>query len=208
MSRLIVFGCSYTYGQGLSDCLNSKFLDIYPPFPSKLGWAQQLADKLNLELINKSYPSASNFEILFTLLEFKFQSNDTVIIMWSHYLRDMMFTRWFKSLFFRRRLGLWKKNAIARRWIDQMSEQDYAMKTWVYMHHAGLYLENINLKYIHYPADPWELEKYHSNDIKLNNLYKNGFICVDKALDNMHPGLLSNKLVSENMYQIINSMSS
>jgi len=202
-NRLITFGCSYTYGQGLPDCENIPIINLHRLKPSQMGWPTLVSNYLDLDLVNMSHPGSSNFEILYSILEFNFQPNDTVVIMWSHYLRDLFFTRWFKSLIFRRRLGLWKKTTIARRWIDQMSERDYAMKTWIYMHHAGLHLENLNLKYIHYPAAPDELEAYPSI-VELKNLYTHGIIFVDKSLDNIHPGIQSQKIMADEIYKILN----
>lgn len=177
--------------------------DLISHTPSQLGWPKLVANKLGVELINMSYPGSSNFEILYTLLEFKFEKDDIVVIMWSHYLRDLFFTRLFKSLFFRRRLGLWKKTVIGRRWIDQMSERDYAMKTWVYMHHADLHLKSNNIKYIHYPSAPNELTSYYS-PVKIDNLYTNGLVVVDRGADNQHPGLESNKIMADVIYGILN----
>ena len=202
MARLITFGCSYTYGQSLPDCVNMPITDLISFTPSQLGWPKLVADKLGVELINMAHPGSSNFEILYTLLEFKFEKDDIVVIMWSHYLRDLFFTRLFKSLFFRRRLGLWKNTVIGRRWIDQMSERDYAMKTWVYMHHAGLHLKSNNIKYIHYPAAPDELTAYYS-PVHVDNLYTNGLIVVDRGADNQHPGLESNKIMADVIYGIL-----
>ena len=79
--RLVAFGCSYTYGSGLSDCF------VPPkgngPIPSKFAWPQLVANELNLECINMSLPGASNKEILNTLLNFKFDSSDVFIVMWT-----------------------------------------------------------------------------------------------------------------------------
>jgi hypothetical protein len=198
-SRLITFGCSYTYGQGLPDCVGGILTHTLKP--SQLGWAKQVATSLDMELINKSIPGSSNLEILYSILEFDFEPSDTVVVMWSHYLRDVIFTRWFNTLF-RKRLGLWKKTPTARKWIEQMSEQDYAMKSWIYMHHSGLYLEKNNITYIHYPSSPYELEKYPA-PVELNNLYVDGVVSIDKALDGMHPGLASNKIMADRIAKIL-----
>lgn len=80
--RLVTFGCSFTYGQGLPDCYN---IHTNEPgkFPSKSAWPQLLADKLMLECINVSEPGSSNKEILNKLLNFKINDNDIVVTMWS-----------------------------------------------------------------------------------------------------------------------------
>lgn len=204
MSRLITFGCSCTFGQGLPDCQNTKFLDIHSWTPSKFGWPELLRQKLQIPLINKAWPAASNMEILYNILEFDFEKTDIVVIMWSRFLRDVYFTNMFKFPFFRRRLGIWKKTSIARKWIDQMSEQDYAKKTWIYMHHAGLHLRNLNIKHIHYPAYPQELQEYPIPNLKIEHLCQDGAAYIDYALDGAHPGLESHKLMAERIFKILN----
>ena len=57
-NKLITFGCSNTFGVGLPDCWPNT------EFPSKLGWAQQLANGVSLPLTNLSRPGASNLGIL------------------------------------------------------------------------------------------------------------------------------------------------
>ena len=55
MPRLIAFGCSNTYGQGLEDC---HILPNFPgPSPSKTAWPNTLGNLLNCsEVINQSKP--------------------------------------------------------------------------------------------------------------------------------------------------------
>lgn len=144
MSRLITFGCSYTYGTGLIDCQSTKIFSFSRrnSKPSNMGWAAQLNKKLGTSLINKSFPGSSNFEILYEVLQFDYKQGDIVVIMWSHYLRDLFFTKFFKIPDLRRRLGLWKTSGLSRKWIQQMSQQDYLMKSWIYMQHADLYLKD------------------------------------------------------------------
>ena len=204
MARLITFGCSCAFGQGLADCLNTDFLDIHSSSPSQLGWPSQVGQKLGVPVINKSWPAASNMEILYNILEFDYQEGDIVVIMWSNYLRDVYFTSLFKFPFFRRRLGVWKKTALARKWIDNMSEQDYIKKSWIYIHHAGLHLKNKNIKYIHYPAYPKELDKHKLPFLDIENYYSDGAVYNDIALDGSHPGPESHKLMAERIFNIIN----
>ena len=206
MSRLITFGCSYTYGKGLEDCQDWPLLNnsMDSSKPSQLGWAKQLADKLNVELVNKSHPGAGNLEILYEVLQFNFKDDDIVVIMWSHYLRDMLFTRFFKWKFFRRRLGAWKNTGLAKKWVEQMSERDYSMRTWLYMQHASLFLNSKRIKYIHYPAAPHELQEYQFPNIQVDNLYMDGIEWLDNALDNAHPGIKTNTNTANKIFDILN----
>ena len=204
MGRLITFGCSYTYGTGLPDCKNWMFDKLHNLKPSEMGWASLLADKLDLELINESFPGSSNTEIMYNVLKHKYKQDDVVVIMWTHYVRDMLFNSVHKYPFFRDRLGPWAKTHKERLWAEYLSEKDYAMKSWFHIHHADLHLQKQGVKYIHYPATPKELNKYKLEYVDINNYYSDGFEYVDKADDELHPGVESNKILADKMYRILN----
>ena len=91
MSRLIAFGCSSTFGQGLSDCdgvYNPKITQ-----PSKFAWPSVLASLLDLECINMSTPGSSNKRIMYNVKNFKFDKNDVVTILWSMPVRHAIFSK-------------------------------------------------------------------------------------------------------------------
>ena len=206
--RLVTFGCSYTFGQGLPDCKSTRVFGCTfdSPTPSKLGWAQQVADALGLDLINKSIPGSSNLEILYAILEFEFKENDIVVIMWSHSLRDMFIKTIFNILPFRQKLGPWKTSSIALKWTAQLSEHDYAMRTWIYMHHAGLYLGKNKIRFIHYPATMQELNKFKMPTLTIDNLHKQGIIHLDQCVGDTHPGLKSNAATANIITGILQQM--
>ena len=201
MARLITFGCSYTYGEGLPDVKRS-IINGNPTNKSKLGWAFLLSQKLNLELVNISYPGTSNTEILYNIVTFNFNADDVVVIMWTHPIRDIMFDRWSNILSFRTRLGFWKKET-NKSWAEQVNIKDYVMKTWMCMHHADLMLKSKNINYIHYPQDITEYANYTIKELIIDNVHKDGFLKVDVTEDG-HPGVESNKLTAENIFRILN----
>ncbi len=194
MSRLITFGCSYTFGNGLPDCDKNT--------PSKLAWPSVLGKHMNKDVVNVSVGGASNFEILYNILNFNFQEQDTVVIMWTHYHRDTFF----KKLFFSKgpinRLGSWSGGSLSNKWIENMNDKTFIIKTWTYMHHADLYLKTKKVKYIHFPARYEELSIYKQEFI-IDNLYTNGLKTVDHCKDG-HPGIESNKQTAEIIYKILN----
>jgi hypothetical protein len=197
MNRLITFGCSFTYGQGLPDCLNFKS-------PSKMGWPSMLAEKLNKEIINISSPGASNLEILYNILNFNFHQSDTVVVMWTRPLRDLKFkSRLFDNKSFTPYKILMNKPWYKKQWVPDGDLRDYIIKSWIYMNHADLLFKSNNVNYLHYPAFPKEIEEHKPNFIKISNLSLSGIIHADKALDDSHPGLESNKLTSENIFKIL-----
>ena len=211
MPRLITFGCSYTYGSFLPDCCStlSDGAPCHGAIPSKLAWPQLLGDMLGLEVVNKSLPGASNLQILYEILNFKFRPDDQVVIMWSLPNRDLVFTKFWKKdsigiLKPFRQLGTWMTDLVARRWITTLNEHDYCVKSWVYMQHAGLYLDNKNIKYIHYPANISELLQYKPKFINLTNLVTAAkMFNVDKAIDSQHPGVVSQQLTAKQIYGIL-----
>lgn len=80
--RVITFGCSFTFGHGLSDC-------FIPPHscggtPSKYAWPSLVAKELNVECINKSLPGSSNKKIWHSIVKFEFKKDDIVFVMWSY----------------------------------------------------------------------------------------------------------------------------
>ena len=83
LSRLIAFGCSLTYGFGLPDCYVSDMQ--HGPNPSVHAWPALTATALKLDIVNKAISGASNLKILNEILNFDFNIEDTVIILWSFY---------------------------------------------------------------------------------------------------------------------------
>ena len=84
MNRLVAFGCSHTYGEGLKDCwVNGKAGKL----PSKYAWPQLLADRLKRRCFNKSMEGASNKFIWHKILNTEFTDKDIVVILWTYYNR-------------------------------------------------------------------------------------------------------------------------
>lgn len=84
--RLVAFGCSNTYGQGLPDChFLTKGGNSQPgPHPSKYAWPAQLGKMLDASsVINMGRPGASNKQIWNTVMNFKFEPDDFVVCHWS-----------------------------------------------------------------------------------------------------------------------------
>ena len=193
MSRLITFGCSLTWGVGLKD-------DGLQP--SKSAWPTLVAKELNLKLVNKGEPAASNNEILYELLTFDYKKDDIVIVMWTYSYRDVIFSKWgarFKYL--RKRFGLMSNDMS---WKDQINKTDYDTKSWMCMHHADLFLKSKQLSYLHYPLSIKELSKNKIKEITVDNLCSDGFEFVDKGTDNSHPGEQSHIKVAEKIVKAFN----
>jgi hypothetical protein len=180
IKRIVAFGCSATSGQGLDHPIEYNR-------PSKLSWPSILGDKLNLEVDNRGIPGASNSEILYNILNYKFLETDLVIVLWTFPIRDIIFD---KTGF--RKIGAWDNADLIKYYFLVHTEYDIAVRSWHHIHQTTLYLEKLNLQFLNVFNDYNELIKYkpiYINapicDIRIENLK------IDKALDNFHPGVRS-----------------
>lgn len=204
--RLIAFGCSFTYGQGLPGYkIGDNYYNVSSQ-PSPLSWPFKLGEMLELPTINKGIPGASNLEILYQILNFDFEKNDVVVVMWSLPNRDMYFISDTKQIKPYRQLGLWlsKKSGIAAEWLRKLDPIDNTIKSWLYMHHADLYLKTQGVNYIHYPAFPNEILEHKPDFVgHIDNLYTHGLCMVDECNEDSHPGLLSQIETAKQLHNIL-----
>lgn len=77
MSRLLAFGCSYTFGSGLVEESRSSS-------PNERAWPNVLAKLLNRECLNRGSPGASNKTIWCLASREEYQQDDIVIFLWTH----------------------------------------------------------------------------------------------------------------------------
>lgn len=80
MSRIVAFGCSNTFGQGLPDC------PVYrsDSNPSKYAWPAFLGRLINRPVLNLGIPGASNLEILHCISNTVITASDHVYVLWSY----------------------------------------------------------------------------------------------------------------------------
>ena len=144
MPRLIAFGCSNTYGQGLEDC---HILPNFPgPSPSKTAWPNTLGNLLNCsEVINQSIPGASNKLIWKTIVDFNFKQDDLVIIMWSHLERHCFFSNDQQIP-----IGPWIKNKANKFYYKVFySKTDSILDFFNRADHSKRYLDSLHLLNYH-----------------------------------------------------------
>jgi hypothetical protein len=184
MPRLVAFGCSYTYGKDLEK-------------PSQDSWPAVLAGFLNLECVNQSIVGAGNLEILWNILNFDFQADDQVFIMWSHFTRDHVF----HSNGHRRIRG--SDDDLTRHWVLTHDEYDANIRNWLSIHHADLHIKQFADVY-HLFGGTYHLERTgNPNCIKMDNIIDVEFENIDYAKDLTHPGLKSHRLLAEKIYKFI-----
>jgi len=210
MSRLITFGCSVTYGHGLSDCLEE--LNRPGPEPSKQAWPNLLATRLNKKLINTSTPGASNLEILFHILNFPFDPDDLIVILWTYPSRDMIFSVPTKEYRFPYiPLGVWHDSNLAKSWLATHTDHDLIIRSWLSINHGELYLNNNNLRNNSFFVDIHQLYDRPPEYLKFTNINLTpltNILASDLAIDTSHPGPIAHRNLCEFMSGIVSSSSS
>ena len=89
---LVTFGCSFTYGHGLPDCIADDGISNGST-PSVLAWPNQLKAICNFKSVdNQGEPGASNKIIIKRIIEYKKYSRQSfVIIFWANFDRHTIF---------------------------------------------------------------------------------------------------------------------
>jgi hypothetical protein len=206
MNRLVAFGCSFTYGDALPDNFDLKGTG---PKPSEFAWPAVLGNMLSLEVDNQGRSGASNFEILYNILRYKFDPSDIVVIMWSFPDRDMLFHDSFLVNHQNHTsIGNWDDSPLAKSWAMTHSTSDLAIKSWFYIHHASTYLESENIRYVNVFTSYKNLRRFKPKFLKVNffniepgivNMWK------DYALDNNHPGVKSHTFIANRIKGFIDA---
>jgi hypothetical protein len=185
MARLVAFGSSYTYGDGLPDTFpnNSK--------PSRCAWPAVLAAELNLECVNMSSQGAGNKKIWHDILNFKFKPDDTVFILWAFSNRYTIFNS--KSKF--KNLLPWAINDSAEAvayYHHIYTEYDAELSSKLYINHANnlILSKNITVHHLLLNKESKNLFELGGQTIKVIPLlfeesYKEMY---PLSLDNLHPG--------------------
>jgi len=202
MPRLVVFGDSYTFGDGLPDC--------YPVTPetkpSEYVWAQLVANKLDYELVNLAKCGSSNLEILWKIMNTSFKDDDLILVAWTpHHIRSHFFE--FINKTTTTKVGTenprYKDIVMSMGDIssdtkyddlDHHKNYDITMKNYLIVNHGGLFLKNKNLNYYHI-----ELSKKFT-DFEIDNTITILPWMVDLGLDNGHPGPKSHEVLSRIIY--------
>ena len=89
--KLVVFGCSFTFGHGLPDCVSEDGTGPGTQ-PSKMAWSNHLKTFGKFHsLDNKGIPGASNKIILNEIVNYDFNEPTVVIVLWSNFERKTIF---------------------------------------------------------------------------------------------------------------------
>jgi hypothetical protein len=189
--RIIAFGCSYTYGHGLNDCLDDNGQP--GPTASKLAFPSIVAKKLDFECVNLGKSGNSNKEIWNDVLNFKFQKNDIAIITWTYYGRFCIIKS--DSI---RRINPWKDEEKLY-YMNYSNRHDMILDFHCRSNHVNLYLNSIGIQNYNFVIEEPENNVPKWNRSVILGLFKK----IDQADDDCHPGILSHTEFSEEIYKII-----
>lgn len=170
------------------------------PTPSKFAWPQLLADKLNMECVNMSRPGAGNKEILNTLLDFKFDTNDVVVTMWSFTDRWCVFKD-HKSI---SRLVNDSGHDLVLQYDKVFTITDLQLDFIYRANFAKMYLDNKNLKNYHLSVDPHgccplNIPQWNSVNllsVSMSGLQTHTAPALDILDGNPHPGPEAHQIVA------------
>lgn len=144
MTRLVAFGCSYTYGHSLEDCHIPPSNHGY--YPSKTAWPNKLAEHMGIsEVVNNGICGASNKSIWKSVVDFEFRHDDIVIINWTFLTRHSFFNlNPDEDVFILPR-------DVAYQWFYEhlYSDYDSILELRCRADHAKLYLDSKNITNFH-----------------------------------------------------------
>jgi hypothetical protein len=209
--RLVAFGCSNTFGHGMIDCWNDK-LKQPGISPSKYAWPSILGKNLGLDVVNLSRCGASNREIWWNLVNTKFQSADTVVILWSYTAR-YCFVDHPEMNKEPEQVGIWDNTPAAslyKKLSVYRDDYDLAVETLTFMDHADRYLKSLRIKNIYHfspNVDEWrntQPEQHDWCDVRIIDYANDIWFGINElALDNAHPGPKMQKAFAEKVQQYI-----
>jgi hypothetical protein len=202
ISKLVTFGCSFTYGHGLPDCID-KDRKNPGPHPSQFAWPALIAKNIGVFCENKSSCGSSNLEILTNILNTNFDPNDLVVVMWSFVERDCILEE--MSII---KIGHWSIGKTFKTWLSLHPRIDLIKRSWTYLHHADCYIKSKGICPIHVFV--------RSTDF--NNTYKPRFVkdittyheidgwstlLIDRAIDKNHPGINAHHKMASYIQEIL-----
>jgi hypothetical protein len=206
MSRLVLFGCSLTYGHGLPDCVTA---DGNPgPSPSKMVWGELLGDRLARSVVNCSLPGASNQLILDSILNFEFENEDRVVVLWSFFTRGLLYLK--DEIC---NIGPWQQTDIAKRYYELHDDNDLYITSLHAIHYADCYLKNKNITTTHFGLSKSKIgvdnpiaitgkePKWFTTNVNLLNL---PLFYLDMCIDHhYHPGPKSQYKICDYIEKVI-----
>ena len=178
MHRLVAFGCSNTYGEALEN-------------PKEQAWPSVLAEMLNYECVNLSYPGSSPRYVIYKMQKFNFRKTDIVVVLWPEVSRYCCIQE-DDSV---KHIGIWyySKGKTTKNLYEEMFTKKHAEYDFdLFDSYAKMLFNNKNIKYLDYVGPYFWLDK---------NKYK--MELLDYGSDGRHPGVKSHKNFAQYVYKNI-----
>lgn len=193
MNRLVTFGCSNTFGVDLDDNYHTK------EFPSKYAWPNHLADLLKVPVVNNSKIGIDNKEILFNILNYDFDENDVVFVLWSYHDRHCIIKNDSIEM-----IGIWRKKHKLSKWYYKYlwNKYDSTFENYLYINLAHYHLQEQNIEHIFLSCSQNHIDlSLEWNSVKFLNVFfddvKTEF---PLAKDGLHPGMDAHKVFAKIIY--------
>ena len=213
MSRLVVFGCSHTYGEGQIDCLNytTSRGDCMAKNPSQYAWPAVLGRELNIEeVINLGRPGASNRYIANKILDTPIQKDDIIVILWTEFNRTTVYPSSENAWAVAKNIHPNQKDKMSKMYYKFIHHPyNSFLESVEYMNLANYKLKKhrtvFNFKadfnsgeYKEPPISEYEFPKWNKVDLINQSLHY-----IDFATDGDHPGIESHKLIARDMLKSV-----
>jgi hypothetical protein len=218
--KLVTFGCSFTYGHGLSDCIAEDGSN--GPICSEQAWPSILGKLTGMKIDNASEPGSSNLMITKAIVDYsKYTKNTVVVVMWSNNDRETIYSDYNKqklhmlpgflddrmpgTFWFDKDKNNFKKT-VTTYYENYHEDWNATLNQMIRMNFVHAFLKNKGIKSFHVQSKQHATDSYYFDKFSLNNLnfkyfnYKTDFF-IDDALDvpNPHPGPNSHKLMAVNI---------
>lgn len=201
MARLIAAGCSYTYGHGLPDCHTPP--DHPGPNPSKFAWPHLLGELTNRDVINLAVCGGSNKQIVYNLDNFEFKENDVCLIQWTFLNRTVFFRNSYEA----EKIGPWSDTKFAKIYYAEQTDffYDHIVNLRFLYNYINYKLASKGIKVINFKpfigsGEPGIEDIILEKELNVDFVYDENSIgiakCIDKANDDKHPGIKTQKVFS------------
>lgn len=190
MSRLIAFGCSHTRGEGVDD-------------PSTQSWPAYLGKSLDMEVVNKGVDGVSNKFIQHEVINFKFQPDDIVTILWTYPLRYDIFKSPTELLY---SMLPMKKGRLNNLWYQNFyTDYNASFESKVTIHQVNSYLQDKYITVYNLVINKTFTNLLELIDFDYINIFFSNFLNDPKYPQghNKHAGHLANRFYAKELYKHI-----
>lgn len=217
--KLVTFGCSFTYGHGLSDCIAADGSN--GPVCSEQAWPSIVGQLTGMKVDNVSKPGASNLMITKAVVDYQKYTKQTVaVILWTSNDRETIYKNKDKEklhmlpgflkdrmpeTFWHNKDKDYLKKTITTYYEDYHEDYNACLNQMIRMNFVHAFLkskgiQSFHLQPEHYDIDPKYFKKFNVRDLDLKKFNWDKFH-VDDALDvpNPHPGPNSHRLMAVNI---------